>query len=88
MAVKAIKDEFKKWSDSDVETALIDLKSVDDKSHQIKLVIGDDSTEWSITYPADYPKSKEKLVCNFEFVLGGVWLTKCIVRFHRRGWFI
>jgi len=60
MAKKAITKEFDEWLESDVETALIEKKSVSDD--KLSLCIGENEQKFTITFPKDYPKSKDKLV--------------------------
>lgn len=64
MAKKIVKKEIEEWLESDVETALIELKDVtDDKA---LFCVGEDEQKFSISFPKDYPKSKERLVVNSE----------------------
>jgi len=56
---KAIKKEVSEWLEGDEETALIDLKTT--KDDQLQFIIGEDEQKFSVTFPKDYPKSKEKL---------------------------
>jgi len=61
MAAKAIQKDVEKWLDSDVETALIELKKVVDD--HLELCVGESEEKFSIKFPKDYPNSKEK-VCS------------------------
>lgn len=78
---KKVKKEIEDWLESDVETALIELKSATDD--KIELCIGEDEQKFTITYPKDYPKSKDKLVstlfCAFfwEMILPSVPCNVC-----------
>jgi len=56
---KVIKKEVTDWLEGDEETALIDLKVT--KDDQLQFVIGEEEQKFSINFPKDYPKSKEKL---------------------------
>jgi len=58
MAKKAIKGEFESWLESDVETAMIELKKLSDD--KLDLCIGEEEQKFSITFPKDYPNTKEK----------------------------
>nr|BAK02238.1 predicted protein [Hordeum vulgare subsp. vulgare] len=60
MAKKVIKKEIEEWLEGDVETALIEIKGEisDDK---VNFCIGENEQKFSITFPKDYPKSKDKL---------------------------
>jgi len=58
MAKKQIKKDIEEWLESDIETAFIEVKKVNDD--KIDLTIGEDEKEWSLSYPKDYPKSKDK----------------------------
>jgi len=62
MAKKVIKKEVEEWLESDVETALIELKdATDDK---LNFCVGEEEQKFSISFPKDYPKSKDKFVFN------------------------
>jgi len=58
MSKQIIRLEMEKWLDSDVETALIELKQLTDE--QIKCCIGEKEESFIVTYPKDYPQSKDK----------------------------
>lgn len=60
MAKKLVKKEVEDWLESDVETALIELKDVTDE--KANFCIGEEEQKFSVTFPKDYPKSKDKIV--------------------------
>eukprot|EP01114_Cavostelium_apophysatum_P016600 TRINITY_DN4762_c1_g1_i2.p2 TRINITY_DN4762_c1_g1~~TRINITY_DN4762_c1_g1_i2.p2 ORF type:complete len:333 (-),score=106.21 TRINITY_DN4762_c1_g1_i2:1344-2342(-) len=60
MAKKTCKKEVEQWLDSDVETALIELKDTQDD--KLVFCIGEDEQKFTISFPKDYPKSKDKLI--------------------------
>ena len=60
MTSKTLKKEIEAWSESDVETALIELKEATE--NRLDFSIGENDEKFSITFPADYPKSKERFV--------------------------
>jgi hypothetical protein len=60
MAKKQIKKDIEEWLESDVETAFIEIKSVSED--KVELSIGEDEKIFTLSFPKDYPKSKEKFV--------------------------
>mmetsp|Transcript_4348 Transcript_4348/g.6092 ORF Transcript_4348/g.6092 Transcript_4348/m.6092 type:complete len:339 (+) Transcript_4348:66-1082(+) len=60
MTSKVLKKEIDAWAESDVETALIELKETSE--NKLDFTIGENEEKFSITYPADYPKSKDRFV--------------------------
>jgi ubiquitin-conjugating enzyme E2 Q len=55
-----LEKEIEKWFDSmddELQEAFLELKDVDDDT--IQMTIGEEETDFSITYPKDYPNNKE-----------------------------
>ena len=62
MAKKQITKEVDEWLESDVETALIELKKVNESNQTAEFCIGEDEQIFEIVFPPNYPKSKDKFV--------------------------
>ena len=62
MSKKQITKDVEAWLDSDVETALIELKNVDEATNKAEFCIGEEEQKFSIIFPKGYPKSKDKFV--------------------------
>jgi hypothetical protein len=60
MAKKVLEKEINAWLESDVETALIELKKITDDN--MDFCLGEDEQKFSVTIPKDYPKQKDKFV--------------------------
>jgi len=78
MSKQIIRLEMEKWLDSDVETALIELKQLTDE--QIKCCIGEKEESFIVTYPKDYPQSKDKFTIASEDSNLAAWI-KAVNRF-------
>jgi len=75
---KALKKEFEEWSDSGVETAMLEWKKVALEDSMVHFAFGDGKDRFTLTFPEDYPNTEERFFVYSEQDSLGDWCNKMV----------